>query len=124
MHLSSFVFLLSVTSAFALPSTRRATVCNGQAELCNRQYGNVTFVGAHNSYAYSTTTTGKYLTEIRGRTLSKISQLIGSFISQNVDVAAQLNLGVRLLQGETHEYVYALSEPESSGSANIFQIKR
>jgi hypothetical protein len=29
----------------------RATVCNGQAELCSRSYGNVTFVGAHDSYA-------------------------------------------------------------------------
>lgn len=30
---------------------RRATVCNGHAELCDRSYGNVTVVGAHDSYA-------------------------------------------------------------------------
>jgi len=30
---------------------RRATVCNGHAELCDRSFGNVTFVGAHDSYA-------------------------------------------------------------------------
>lgn len=30
---------------------KRATVCNGYAELCGKSYGNVTFVGTHNSYA-------------------------------------------------------------------------
>jgi hypothetical protein len=27
----------------------RATVCSGHAELCDRSYGNVTFVGSHDS---------------------------------------------------------------------------
>ena len=30
---------------------RRATVCNGHAELCDRSFGNVTYIGTHNSYA-------------------------------------------------------------------------
>jgi putative hemolysin len=30
---------------------RRATTCNGHAELCDKSYGNVTFLGTHNSYA-------------------------------------------------------------------------
>lgn len=38
----------SVLAPAILP---RATICNGHAELCNRSFGNVTFVGAHNSYA-------------------------------------------------------------------------
>ena len=29
----------------------RATVCNGYAEFCDRSYGNITYVGAHDSYA-------------------------------------------------------------------------
>jgi hypothetical protein len=33
---------------------RRATVCNGHAELCERSFGAVTFVGAHDSYAIGT----------------------------------------------------------------------
>lgn len=35
-----------------LELSRRAppTVCNGHAELCDRSYGNVTFIGTHNSY--------------------------------------------------------------------------
>lgn len=28
-------------------------VCNGHAELCDRKYGNVTFLGAHDSFAFS-----------------------------------------------------------------------
>jgi hypothetical protein len=31
----------------------RATVCNGRAELCDRRYGNTTFLTAHNSFAFS-----------------------------------------------------------------------
>lgn len=30
---------------------RRATTCNGSSDLCNRSFGNVTFVGTHDSYA-------------------------------------------------------------------------
>ena len=41
----------SSTPALASGLTRRATVCNGHAELCDRSFGNVTFVGAHDSYA-------------------------------------------------------------------------
>lgn len=63
MHLSStaLVHVLALFSAFAVEGalahpqvqslTRRATVCNGHAELCSRSFGNVTFVGAHDSYA-------------------------------------------------------------------------
>ncbi|QRV80439.1 hypothetical protein RhiJN_08454 [Ceratobasidium sp. AG-Ba] len=57
----------------------RADLCNGYAALCSRSYGNVTYIGAHNSYAYST-------------------DIAALSANQNVDVTAQLNLGVRLLQ--------------------------
>jgi hypothetical protein len=39
-HLSLFVSLSAAASI-----SRRATTCNGHAELCNRSYGNITFVG-------------------------------------------------------------------------------
>jgi hypothetical protein len=57
-----------------------AAGCNGDATLCNKSYSNVTFVGAHNSYA------------------------VGSSLSdnQNYDVSTQLKDGVRLLQGQGH----------------------
>ncbi|KDQ50037.1 hypothetical protein JAAARDRAFT_142579, partial [Jaapia argillacea MUCL 33604] len=61
-----------------------ATVCNGHAQLCNRGYGNVTFIGAHDSFASSTSILAV------GRT-------------QEVDIPAQLSLGVRLLQAQAHE---------------------
>lgn len=41
----------SSTPALASGLVPRATVCNGHSELCDRTFGNVTFVGAHDSYA-------------------------------------------------------------------------
>ena len=38
-------------SALAPVILPRATVCNGFPELCTRTFGNVSFVGAHDSYA-------------------------------------------------------------------------
>ncbi|TFK58453.1 hypothetical protein BDN72DRAFT_726645, partial [Pluteus cervinus] len=52
--------------------------CNGHAELCNRSYGNITFLGVHDSFAWSTD------------------------VLAQVDLPTQLALGARLLQGQTH----------------------
>ncbi|KAF8516720.1 PLC-like phosphodiesterase [Hysterangium stoloniferum] len=61
--------------------TQRATVCNGNSELCSRSYGSVTFVGAHDSYA------------------------IGTDLASNQDqtITQQLNDGIRLLQVQAHQ---------------------
>ncbi|KAJ6451712.1 PLC-like phosphodiesterase [Mycena vitilis] len=80
--------LLGLVSAATLAlaatiPTRRATVCNGHAELCGRSYGNVTFVGAHDSFAVS-------------------DSPLALARDQEVDVPAQLGLGVRLLQAQSH----------------------
>ncbi|TFK35682.1 PLC-like phosphodiesterase [Crucibulum laeve] len=55
--------------------------CNGRTELCERPYGNVTFLGAHDSFAAS----GNPFALAR---------------TQEIDVAAQLKLGVRMLQAQ------------------------
>ena len=72
--LYSFLFLHLLVDA------ANTTQCNGYDSLCSRLYSNVTFLGAHNSYA------------------------VGSSISdnQNYDVTTQLNDGIRLLQGQGH----------------------
>jgi hypothetical protein len=59
---------------------RRATVCNGHAELCSRSFGNVTFVGAHDSYAI-------------GNTLAS---------NQDQSITTQLDDGIRMLQMQAH----------------------
>jgi len=56
---------------------RRATVCNGHAELCDRSFGNVTFVGAHDSYAVG------------------VNNLAAN---QDQPITQQLNDGIRMLQ--------------------------
>ncbi|KAI0259107.1 PLC-like phosphodiesterase [Gloeopeniophorella convolvens] len=63
---------------------RRATACNGHAELCNRSYGNITFAGAHDSFAFS-------------------SDPLALARDQEVDVPTQLSLGIRLLQAQSHK---------------------
>ncbi|KAJ7155080.1 PLC-like phosphodiesterase [Mycena filopes] len=77
-------FLCLVASALgsAVPA-KRATVCNGNAALCERSYGNTTFMGSHDSFAFS-------------------SDPFALARDQEVNVPAQLGLGVRLLQAQAH----------------------
>jgi hypothetical protein len=86
--MSTFLRLFGLFSALgavfssSIPS-RRATVCNGHAELCGRVYSNVTVVGAHDSFAFS-------------------SDPLALARDQEVDIPTQLGLGVRLLQAQSH----------------------
>ncbi|KIJ54062.1 hypothetical protein M422DRAFT_25035 [Sphaerobolus stellatus SS14] len=76
--------LLSATLGFGLAvPAKRATVCNGHPELCTRSYGNVTFAGAHDSFASST-------------------DPLALAADQEIDITAQLNSGIRLLQAQSH----------------------
>lgn len=75
-------FLLSTLSgAYGFAATRRATTCNGFAELCDRSFGNVSFVGTHNSYAVG---------------VNNIA------VNQDYDIDQQLKDGVRMLQSQAH----------------------
>lgn len=60
---------------------RRATTCNGFSELCDKSFGNVSFVGAHDSYAVGTDNLA---------------------VNQDYDVTQQLNDGIRMLQLQVH----------------------
>ncbi|KAJ7636345.1 PLC-like phosphodiesterase [Roridomyces roridus] len=84
LHLWILLFAARVVWCGPLATpTRRATVCNGHAELCSRLYSNVTFVGAHDSFAFS-------------------EDPFALARDQEVDIPTQLNLGVRLLQAQAH----------------------
>ncbi|KAJ1023090.1 hypothetical protein NDA16_003243 [Ustilago loliicola] len=72
---------------------KRASVCNGDASLCSRLYSNVTYIGAHNSYAVGT---------LQGASSGK---------NQEQSVTQQLNDGIRLLQVQAHK-----SSNSTSGS--------
>lgn len=82
-------FLLSLAAVVAsvkgaiLPQRRADRLCNGHAELCNRSYGNVTFLGAHDSFAHS-------------------EDPFALAADQRVDIPSQLSLGARLLQAQAH----------------------
>jgi hypothetical protein len=77
-----------ILSALLLPvlsfGALAATACNGNAALCDRLYSNVSEVGAHDS------------------------PFVGFFVTDNQDlsVTAQLNAGIRFLQGQTHKNTF------------------
>lgn len=83
----SLVLLSSTHSAFGAPGRtstglgRRATVCNGHAELCDRSFGSVSFIGAHDSYAIGTNNLA---------------------VNQDQNITTQLNDGIRMLQMQAH----------------------
>lgn len=86
LRLAAFtcISLLFTTTAFGLTvPIKRAQLCNGHADLCDRKYGNVTFLGSHDSFAAS----GNPFALAR---------------TQEVDITAQMTLGVRMLQAQSH----------------------
>ncbi|KAK0210416.1 PLC-like phosphodiesterase [Desarmillaria ectypa] len=85
MRLSLFATILSIgLSVSAVPTkTCRASTCNGRAELCNRGYGNVTFLSSHDSFAIS-------------------EDIFALARTQELDLPGQLDLGVRMLQAQSH----------------------
>jgi len=74
-------FLLLSLLAYAIPPLKRATVCNGNADLCSRSFGNISFVGAHDSYAVGSTNLAA---------------------NQDYNVTQQLKDGIRMLQNQAH----------------------
>ncbi|KAI0686075.1 PLC-like phosphodiesterase [Cytidiella melzeri] len=110
--LTQAVLLLLATStgtaAHARSVESRATSCNGFAELCDRNYGNVTFVGAHDSYAVGT------------NSLST---------NQDYDVTQQLTDGIRLLQVEalnlngTAQLCHSSCTLENGGTLQDYLVK-
>jgi hypothetical protein len=88
LRLAALTSILFVSHVFglAIPQNlvRRDQLCNGHAELCDRSYGNTTFVGAHDSFAASTNPFALART-------------------QEVGVNDQLTMGVRLLQLQAHK---------------------
>ncbi|OAX44460.1 PLC-like phosphodiesterase [Rhizopogon vinicolor AM-OR11-026] len=79
--LSSFSFIDSVYASPTKLPVRRATTCNGSPDLCDRSFGNVTFVGAHDSYAVG------------------VNNL---FTNQDYNITQQMNDGIRMLQVQAH----------------------
>ncbi|PPR00038.1 hypothetical protein CVT24_009047 [Panaeolus cyanescens] len=85
LALSTFAATVSATGLALTQATTtlkpRATVCNGHAELCDRSFGSVSFVGAHNSYAIGVN---------------------NAAVNQGQSVMQQLNDGIRMLQMQAH----------------------
>lgn len=84
-----------------IETLRRAEemVCNGRAELCDRKYGNVTFLGAHDSFAFSSNPLAReYSSEMAAARYSTATVSR----TQELNLTQQLDLGARLLQAQSH----------------------
>ncbi|KAJ7070819.1 PLC-like phosphodiesterase [Mycena amicta] len=75
------VLPLAVSLLLSATAISAATTCNGHSELCDKSFGNVSFVGAHDSYAVGTNNLA---------------------VNQDYDFTRQLNDGIRMLQMQAH----------------------
>lgn len=71
------------SASAARTAATAATICNGRAEYCTRSYSNVTFMGSHDS---------AFVGELPQQ-------------NQNIDITAQLDMGIRFLQAQTHHSI-------------------
>lgn len=81
---SSSMSTSTPTPSVSMSTLATATTCNGHSEYCTRSYSNITFVGSHDS------------------------PFVGPLPqqNQNIDVTAQLDMGIRYLQAQTHHSVF------------------
>ena len=77
-------FLEEITPMLAHVHTQAQVGCNGHVELCDRKYSNVTQIATHDSAFVGILPTD----------------------DQTIDVAAQLDAGVRFLQAQTHRNIF------------------
>jgi hypothetical protein len=75
--------LLAGLAVLASPLMVAAEGCNGNPALCSRQYSNITHIGTHNS------------------------AFVGPLLQDNqyISVTEQLDMGVRMLQAQTHRWI-------------------
>lgn len=69
------------TASTTTTAADAATTCNGRTEYCTRAYSNITFIGSHDS---------AFVGDLPQQ-------------NQNIDITAQLDMGIRYLQAQTHK---------------------
>lgn len=81
--LASALLLGLSTAAVAVQSPRSSPqLCNGYAAFCDRQYSNVTLIGAHDS--------------------AFVGPLLDPRVNQELNVTQQLDAGIRMFEAQTH----------------------
>ncbi|RKU45748.1 hypothetical protein DL546_008294 [Coniochaeta pulveracea] len=83
MYAFAYNRLLAGLAVLASPWLVAAEGCNGHPALCSRQYSNISHIGTHNS------------------------AFVGPLLQHNqyISVTEQLNMGVRMLQAQTHKWI-------------------
>ncbi|EIN06469.1 PLC-like phosphodiesterase [Punctularia strigosozonata HHB-11173 SS5] len=75
--------LAQVNGAIIPEKFKRATVCNGRAEFCDRSYANITYLASHDSAFFS-------------------KDPLALARTQEIDIPSQLQFGARMLQAQAH----------------------
>ncbi|KAJ5309469.1 uncharacterized protein N7443_001930 [Penicillium atrosanguineum] len=73
----------NMSASTAKTAATAATTCNGRTEYCTRSYSNITFMGSHDS---------PFVGELPQQ-------------NQNINIQAQLDMGIRFLQAQTHHAI-------------------
>ncbi|KAF9506963.1 hypothetical protein BS47DRAFT_1333564 [Hydnum rufescens UP504] len=105
MSLASLMFLCIALSATvnAGPVKRRAAVCNGYSQLCSRLYSNVTYIGAHDSYAIDSTSIDREHSYLRLLYLNFLLPSLTKSCGEPIHLHhCATQLGVRVLQSQAH----------------------
>ena len=82
--MKSLIFLLSTISlVIASPIRPRQRQCNANADLCDRKYTNVSYIGTHDS--------------------AFVGDISNPTVNQEISVTGQLDAGIRFLEAQTHK---------------------
>lgn len=83
---------IAATLAAAASSAVAATVCNGDASLCDRLYSNVTYIGTHNSYSVGSSLTNNQLKDVTAQLVRTASGRTGCWCLAGCGVCSCLGL--------------------------------
>ena len=82
--MNPLIFLLSIIClTIASPIRPRQRECNANADLCDRKYSNVSYIGTHDA--------------------AFVGDLNDPRVNQEISVAGQLDAGIRFLEAQTHK---------------------
>jgi hypothetical protein len=93
LYLAANLVVLLATSAWCISiPEKRASVCNGHAELCDRSYGNITYVGGELHYDFLFLFLFLFLHLIREAELEKIQHMIRLRIAQILSLVRSIRV--------------------------------
>lgn len=109
-----FNYLPMLPAVLANPLNVRSTACNNSPDLCDKSYGEITHLGAHDSPFVRTSDSvlagDQYVLPFCGRSSPALRLVIAksvltclTFLYRYYDTPTQLSAGVRLVTAQVHK---------------------